>query len=278
MSNDKCLGVDPAVGFEVKRIVESETLSLRKIVTSYITIGYVERGCVHLFAGGHTSEVGAGSIFVLDAGRCYEERVVDADGHFEQMLLCVAPFYLERAIHALNVSYGVHASSNHRCSRCMSYGALVVQDECSLHRWFKEVSLGEDEICKRLKIDELLYTLLTGENSCLKRKLLRLASCQTSQFMDAVYGNMFEAPSIGKLAEMTKMSPTSFKNEFRRQMGSSPHRWMVEQRLNRAAMMMTMTAKTVSEIAFECGFVNLSHFIKLFKRHYGCPPGTYRNR
>jgi AraC-like DNA-binding protein len=36
------------------------------------------------------------------------------------------------------------------------------------------------------------------------------------------------------------------------------------------------TDKNVSEIAYECGFENTSHFIKIYKRHYGFTPNSVR--
>ena len=72
----------------------------------------------------------------------------------------------------------------------------------------------------------------------------------------------------------TNRSLTSFKKEFKGIFGMPPHRWIVEKRLERARMLLISTNKTVSEVGTECGFANISHFIKLFKRRFGTTPKT----
>lgn len=36
------------------------------------------------------------------------------------------------------------------------------------------------------------------------------------------------------------------------------------------------TEKSITEIAFSCGFNHLSYFSKMFQESYGCTPGEYR--
>ena len=78
------------------------------------------------------------------------------------------------------------------------------------------------------------------------------------------------------LAEQTNRSLTSFKKEFKRLFNAPPHRWIIEQRLDRAKIMLSSTSRTVSEIGAECAFANISHFIKLFKQRYNETPASFR--
>jgi AraC-like DNA-binding protein len=94
--------------------------------------------------------------------------------------------------------------------------------------------------------------------------------------LEVIHSNIFSNVTIGELAELTHRSLTLFKKDFRAQFGCSPHRWLVEQRLLHSRIMLSSTSATISEIANECLFVNVSHFIKLFKRRYGVTPTVYR--
>lgn len=93
---------------------------------------------------------------------------------------------------------------------------------------------------------------------------------------------MFEdefARSKLTLAEMAKwcnMCPSTFKRKFIQQYGISPHKWQVKQRLNRAAEMLFTTELLVKQVAYECGFVTPSHFIRCFKKEFCCTPEEYR--
>ena len=126
----------------------------------------------------------------------------------------------------------------------------------------------------QIKLNELFFLILNGEESCLKHKLLNAADMVYEQFFDVVYQNLFRDISVEELAALTNRSLTSFKKEFKAIFGMPPHRWIVEKRLERARMLLISTNKTVSEVGTECGFANISHFIKLFKRRFGTTPKT----
>ena len=130
---------------------------------------------------------------------------------------------------------------------------------------------------KTLSAEIVEYTnILSGEDNCSKRKILRSADTSSRHFVNTIYENMFNDISIERLADLTNRSLTSFKKEFRRIFDSSPHHWIIGQRLSRAKIMLSSTSRTVSEIGAECGFANISHFIKLFKQRYNCTPASYR--
>jgi AraC-like DNA-binding protein len=108
--------------------------------------------------------------------------------------------------------------------------------------------------------------------------VLRSSDIDSGQFVNTIYDNVFNDISIEMLAEMTNRSLTSFKKEFKRLFNAPPHRWIIEQRLDRARILLASTSRTVSEIGVECAFSNISHFIKLFKLRYKETPAAFRRR
>ncbi len=82
---------------------------------------------------------------------------------------------------------------------------------------------------------------------------------------------LFEA-----FAQMCHRSLSSFKREFRKHYGTSPGRWLLERGLERAASLLQTTGMSVTEIMFECGFEDLSHFSRAFKEKFGLSPSVYR--
>lgn len=63
--------------------------------------------------------------------------------------------------------------------------------------------------------------------------------------------------------------------------GTTPSRSIQEQRLERAARLLTdprHAGRTITDIAFGLGFKDASHFTRAFKNHYGTGPRAYRDR
>ena len=54
------------------------------------------------------------------------------------------------------------------------------------------------------------------------------------------------------------------------------HAFLLEQRLVLAMEKLKTETTSVGEIALSCGFTDIPHFTKIFKKHVGKTPGEYR--
>ncbi len=84
--------------------------------------------------------------------------------------------------------------------------------------------------------------------------------------------------TLDDLAEVAGFSPKYFCRLFSRLTGRSPIDYLNCYRVDRASEMLTETEKSIIDIAAECGFYDLSYFVKVFKKYKGIPPGQYRKR
>ncbi|MBP8824538.1 MAG: helix-turn-helix transcriptional regulator [Flavobacteriales bacterium] len=73
-------------------------------------------------------------------------------------------------------------------------------------------------------------------------------------------------------ARMSGRSLSAFKRDFHQVFSAAPGRWLRQQRLRRAKLMLASGDRQVSEVAFQCGFENLSHFSRVFKEEFGHSP------
>jgi AraC-like DNA-binding protein len=146
----------------------------------------------------------------------------------------------------------------------------------AVHNSCRLKEFRQDRVTHMLRLSELVYQIFSGEDSCLRSHLAAGSDMYNAQFARHIYDSIFVDTSIERLAEQTNRSLTSFKKEFYRQFDTSPHKWFVTQRLERAKVLLLSTIKTISEIGSDCAFTNISHFIKLFKSRYNITPALYR--
>ncbi|MBB6735637.1 AraC family transcriptional regulator [Cohnella zeiphila] len=86
-----------------------------------------------------------------------------------------------------------------------------------------------------------------------------------------------EPLSVGMLAERAHLSPSWFSSEFKRRYGASPHRYLLEMRIRHAQELLRRTSFTQEDIADFCGFSDIHHFSKAFRKKTGMTPGAWRS-
>lgn len=270
---------------DVVKITERENSGVRSLSLTRMAVGYVLSGTKYIYHNDLSYSIEEGSIFLLDEGFHYEENIVGDNGRFEQISFFIAPRDLQQVIFGLNINYGLSFTSHHACSKCLSRNFAFDKATMSLRNFFVGIDLSlrnsgllHNDISQRIKLNELIYLILSEDDCCIRRKVLRSSDADSGHFINIIYDNIFNDISIERLAELTNRSLTSFKKEFKRLFNAPPHRWIIEQRLCRAKIMLASTNRTISEIGVECAFSNISHFIKLFKQRYNDTPASFRRR
>lgn len=95
--------------------------------------------------------------------------------------------------------------------------------------------------------------------------------------MKYMYTNYQHPITIEDLAAQVNLSVSRFSALFRKEFHSSPVAHLLKYRLHQSCILLQATDTTVAEIAFACGFENLSNFNRQFREQYGCTPTAYRN-
>ncbi len=91
----------------------------------------------------------------------------------------------------------------------------------------------------------------------------------------AVYENI-NTITPEELAESVYMSYSKFRKIFKEYTGFAPAQYIVEVRMNMAKEMLTHTAKSIKEIAYELGYDNCDYFFTVFRKTTGFTPNNYR--
>jgi AraC-like DNA-binding protein len=86
-----------------------------------------------------------------------------------------------------------------------------------------------------------------------------------------------QAPhSLAGLARDAGMSRYHFLRVFRRVAGLTPHQYVLRLRLHRAALRLRFDTASITAVAYESGFNDLSTFNRRFRRFMGMTPGAWQ--
>ncbi len=94
--------------------------------------------------------------------------------------------------------------------------------------------------------------------------------------LDFIQKNYPREIELSELARLSNMSPNYFCRYFRRLTGQTPIDYLITYRLESSCYALRTTDLTVTDIAFSCGFNDVSHFVKMFRKMYGMTPKSYR--
>lgn len=103
-----------------------------------------------------------------------------------------------------------------------------------------------------------------------------LSDRQLRRVIDYINENLAQDIQLSDLSQLLEMSQFHFSRLFKQSMAMTPHRYLIQQRLERAKQLLKATELSVMEIAMRCGFSSHSHLDKLFRQHLGVTPKTYR--
>jgi len=85
-----------------------------------------------------------------------------------------------------------------------------------------------------------------------------------------------EPIDLTSAARAVGLSPFHFLRVFANVLGVTPHQYLVRARLRRAARLLADDSRSITDIAFDVGFGDLSNFVRTFHRAAGVSPGRFR--
>jgi transcriptional regulator GlxA family with amidase domain len=94
--------------------------------------------------------------------------------------------------------------------------------------------------------------------------------------MNYLNANFDKNVSLGEAARLASMTEVAFSRFFKARIGKTFVDTLIEIRLGHASRMLIDTTHTVNEIAYKCGFNNISNFNRIFKKKKDCTPKEFR--
>ena len=133
-----------------------------------------------------------------------------------------------------------------------------------------------DELITQSLVLELVYLLVNDSEKLKFSNTFKTGSFKSiDKIIKYIKLNLTDNLSLESVAKVAGFSPIHFHNTLKSATGMTLRDFVEEQRIKRAANLLVSTDKTLTEIAYECGFSSQSYFSFAFKRKMKMTPREY---
>ncbi|MEI7735120.1 MAG: AraC family transcriptional regulator, partial [Ferruginibacter sp.] len=134
-----------------------------------------------------------------------------------------------------------------------------------------------------LELISILHDLSTSRNmkilsdiSFKNAETISYNSRRVEKIMQYLNSNFDKNITLGEAAQLVSMSEVAFSRFFKVRTGKTFIETLNEIRLGNASRMLIDTTHGINEIAFKCGFNNISNFNRIFRKKKDCTPKEFR--
>ena len=97
------------------------------------------------------------------------------------------------------------------------------------------------------------------------------------QIMQYIDKNYYKKVTIEDISSIFYLNKNYIRTIFVEQIGISPKQYLQKKRMERAAFLLASTNEPVNYIGYSVGYEDSLLFSKMFKKHYGISPSSYRS-
>lgn len=222
---------------------------------------------------GEAIEVEAGQVLFIPRGMYHITDLLPEEGVFSSLLFyfddaLIQDFLAQKRLNQVSktdlpmhlVLDAVPAITLFATSLISIYQNITPQDKSFLNLKILELLHLLDRFVPDQEFSQLLFGL-----SLPKKRNIR-------SFMD----QNFDKPlKVEDYAYLTGRSLSSFRRDFKSYFDTTPQKWLKDKRLEKALQLIGQKEMTVTELAYETGYENISYFIREFKQKVGHSPKQY---
>lgn len=106
----------------------------------------------------------------------------------------------------------------------------------------------------------------------------RVPSDELAELLDWIRERLHERLTVADMADRAAMSPRTFARRFREATGTTPHRWLVTQRVHRSQELLERTDLGIEQIADRAGLGTGATLRRHFRDRLETTPSAYRRR
>jgi AraC family transcriptional regulator len=227
------------------------------------SLSYVRKGSFGYHARGQTFQLVTGSILVGHPG----DEYICTHEHWcgdECLSFDLAPSLIE----TIGAKDGAWSSGS-----IPPLPELIVLGELAQAAAEGSSDLGPDEV--GMLLAARFVEIVSGRN----RRPPEAGARDRGRAVEAaawIDANAREPVDLDSTAREAGLSSFHFLRLFARVLGVTPHQYLVRSRLRHAARLLADSETSITDVAFDVGFGDLSNFVRTFHRAAGVSPGGFR--
>ena len=252
---------------------------------SYIEILHIQKGTYLIEINLQEHLLHTGTLCILNSGEPHQITGLDPDTVHEVLLFTpeildfsyedeweaqsIAPFLtqslmIKNILHPEDAGYSQILTVFYKAVHCVHTQTAGWYPRCKLYllEWFLL-------ICEH----QLLLPAKSVLSASSIRKITRYKTIIS--YMEKHYP---EPISLQQLSDLIPCNSQYLCRFFREIAGISPMQYLITYRIERACFLLLHTTQSVTEIALDCGFENISYFIRKFREIKGESPKEYRQQ
>lgn len=243
-------------------------------------ITLVKRGSGTYFIGDSTGQFGPGDVFVIGPGTPHlfrnEPEISENEG-VESLSI-----YFRREAFGDKLLTLPETSAIEALIERSKFGIVVEKESQAEAARQIETIYSAEGFNRLMELLRLLNNLATGYSiKVISRNLLTsMLDNNDDKRLNDVFRfmarNYRRQVSLKEVAGVASMSETAFCRYFVRRTGKTFTGFMNEIRIGYACRMLQSSGMNISEIAYSCGYGNISHFNRQFQKLAGQSPRSYR--
>lgn len=221
---------------------------------SVYTISLITEGIVQIAINKDLQYYRKGDFFVIPP---YVPHSIEAVEDYSMLSFCIRKEFMEME---------GFISAKARIAKILNHA--MEPDNANLNETYQQ------------KIIQILHEITSDKNALSKNGLSKNAMC-SSGMSNAIYGickQLESAPekkiSVDEMAQSAFISKYQFIRNFKQEVGLTPHQFQIQNRIRKAQRLLHQT-ENLTEVAFDTGFCDQSHFIRHFEKIVRLTPSRY---
>ena len=238
-------------------------------------ISYVISGRKDWFSGNQTIKMNTGDAVFIKKGVYSTKQYLEED--FCTMMFFINDDFIKEFVRQYDLrNQPSGPTMDHQnialLNTDQSFDTLI---KSMFHYLTSKGSIPDDLV--ELKFKELIFNLsLNPQNHQFRRMITDIAQTAKTNLEYVMNQNFQYDLSLSALARLSGRSLSTFKRDFKKYFGTTPAKWLLQKRLSHSKGLILNSNLNVSDISYESGFKNTSHFIRCFKKEYGITPAQLK--